>query len=196
MKAGEVLQSAVFKTAYKQTAGKTAKKVMGVKNYEPVLVSLFKNEDERNSYMEKFNELKNKLNAAKSGAPDPAEVTLAAKRQILEGLIKTVQMLQGEMYTKDSWKACMSSYKNALIASAKQDAGSKALDKAINLLRAGLSRLEVVEPEDEAGSSLDKKRVEDEAAQQGLTEQAKAEAEQIISEASAAAVSAEPATAE
>ncbi|MDR2898800.1 MAG: hypothetical protein LBU94_00615 [Clostridiales bacterium] len=73
------------------------------------------------------------------------------KRKIAENMVKIVRMLNGQSYTKDSWKASMDFVSKAAKILKNKEATSGELNECLKLLRSAMSKLQPARKEDERG---------------------------------------------
>jgi hypothetical protein len=72
----------------------------------------------------------------------------AAKKQVLGGLLKRVEMMQGNMYSSRSWTNLIKTYGKSKSISLDEDADAADLEKAIRAISGALGALQKAKPED------------------------------------------------
>lgn len=138
-------------------------------------------EDSINNYLDESKNTINKFKEIAENAP------LTAKQELLNAIIKRIQLLHGEAYTAESWRKLMKAYKKGLALSSEGKPKISKLNEVISELNAAISGLELAENENDSGSTEEKNALEMEAAlknQNNISQ--KANTEKIAAQTTAA----------
>jgi hypothetical protein len=96
-----------------------------------------------------YNKMLEDLRAQRSELNEKTKKDVAAaKKQVLGGLLKRVEMMQGNMYSSRSWTNLMKTYGKSKSISLDENADAADLEKAIRAISGALGALQKAKPED------------------------------------------------
>ena len=117
------------------------------------------------SEINRYKTLAAELNTSRNTANKKMSEDLAESRRImLNGYRQRIQLLSPSDYTAKSWRACLDSYKKALIIGGMKNATPEQLQKALTLMRTALAALKRREKEEDGfGTDAERDNAEHEA---------------------------------